>query len=141
VPSGGSQWLLNKIADKDGKTVGTMLLDVESIPDFTKSWRLYLTFKYEGRPLPTSEEFDAFDLADQQIQELCEKFSARNVAIWMSNGVRDWIVYIDDPEIFKRAAETAFKNQATITADLDPQWSQYHNLLEMVRDVKLGKQR
>ena len=137
VPSDNDQWLLNKIVDKDGKTVGTLLLDIENIPDFTKPWSVYITFKYHGRPLPLKEEFDAFEFADWQIRGLCEKFNARNVAIWMKDGVRDWIVYIDDPEVIKRVAEIIFRHRAEITAELDPQWSQYNQFCDMVKGAGL----
>ena len=141
MPSERNQWLLNKIVDKDGKTIGTMLVDTEIVPDPSKPWRFYLTFPYEGRPLPHKEEFDAFDLADRQIQELCKKFNAHNVAIWMANGVRDWIIYIEDPEVFKSVTEIMLGGRATVTAEPDPEWKQHRTLLDMVKPVPRDEQR
>ena len=114
--------------------VGTLLLDSTAEPNPQMPWRLYVTFPYDNRPLPSAQEFDEFEEADWKIREICEKLNARNVAIWTKNGVRDWILYARDPVDLKKILEAIFRPFGVkVEATSDPNWNQYRELVSMVQ--------
>src|SRR5687767_2995760 len=87
-------WLLSKIEDKDGALIGSH--QVAERPRVRKRdfpWLVYLTFEYEGRPLPTSEEFDQFDSVSKTLEELEKTGEIAHIGIMTFKGKRDFISY------------------------------------------------
>jgi hypothetical protein len=127
------KWVLSRII-KDGALVGTLLVDDEANPDARMPWLVYMTFPYKNRPLPSSTEFDEFDRVDKVIQELCKKHHAKNVAVYMRDGIRDWIVYAAEGPAFLKVAESVFpKSKAKIHVQPDHRWKQYMDFREAVK--------
>jgi hypothetical protein len=129
-------WMLAKIVDEKGNLMGTHQCWARPpVPTKEFPWLFYVTFTFEGgMVLPSEDEFGDFELISQEMEELEQEGQLCHVGIVTIEGKRDFICYRRDKEpclqvLFERFASKG----ALIEAQHDPKWSQFKDLLAMMR--------
>ncbi|MCB8933773.1 MAG: DUF695 domain-containing protein [Chthonomonadaceae bacterium] len=137
------KWLLARISDRSGGLIGTFVLALEPpVEHRAAPWLLYVDLPYAGRPLPTGEEFDAFDEFDLALQALLPQAGAHLVAIWTAEGRRSWICYSVEGERAAKALREGLDNWLIdVEVSRDRKWRQYADLQAMAKDATLGSSR
>lgn len=119
--------------DKQGKLCGTMV--AAKYPAVRRKdfpWLAYVAFLYEGRPLPTSEEMQRFDVFEDVILRLESTEGVFHFGTMTTNGKRDYMFQCRDREEAARLflGEASFSG-AQIEFQWDPRWLQHRDLLGM----------
>ena len=126
-------WELSKISDPTGRMIGTrhfVYRPNAKREDFPIL--LYLTLRYENRPLPSKAEMDRFDAFTDAFDRILEREDlALIVGIMTIDGKRDWILYAKSRAVvdlyFRELGDWSIELEATD----DPRWTQYRDLLSM----------
>lgn len=93
----------------------------------------YVTFQYLGRPVPTSEEMDRFNLFQDTIEAIEASGIVFQFGTITMNGKRDYMFYCTDrEEAAKLFMMEAPMTEAQIEFMWDPKWKQHRDLLDMM---------
>jgi hypothetical protein len=104
------------------------------VPKRDYPWLAYMTFAFEGRPIPTQEEFDRFDEISVRLEDIERTGVLAHVAIMTIDGKRDYISYCRDREGAAKLLMEGFSHEgAQIEFQFDPGWSQFSDLRAITR--------
>lgn len=125
-------WELHKIVRSDGSLLGSALIRMGVRRDRQLSDLVYISIRYEHRPLPSSAEFDEIERLELDLEEFLENTSAELIGHVTFDGKRDWILYVAEGRSFAQLAYERFSSRGIeIEVQRDPRWEQYRDLLEM----------
>lgn len=126
--------ILSRFVDKDGQTIGSLIL-IKNQPILKDYGELvYLTMPYARLPLPSKEDFDRFDEVQARLDDLCEELEFAQPAIVTIDGKRDWILYTKDGNILMRQLIHELSGfELQMECQPDPNWDQYQELRKRLR--------
>jgi hypothetical protein len=115
-----------------GEMIGSRILITNhpKIPEYADL--VYFTISYVPTPLPSKEDFNRFDAAQDCLDNLIYELEFCCVGIVTMRGKRDYILYAKDgqrlmPQLLEKCGEFAPQMESYP----DPGWTEYRELLKM----------